>query len=382
MKISPNTKILVVQRSLTHYRKLLLTRIAEMTGFEFTVYAMDGRAQSDGSLQIITFASKDISLSAFGKSYQMRYSSALVNSIKKHYDDYDFIILEGATNILVDIVVAAYLRGRKPYIVWDAGRRKNARITPLRRLAQAPLMKVWSGASAIMAYSSLAQEYFVSQGMNAEKVFVCQNTLSVADFDHELASLGKDSISALKEKIAPSEQIVLYVGAIEPRKRVEDLLRAFSIVQKKNHSVRLVVVGGGSDLKRLKNLVDNEGFTNIDFLGPIVDGVIAYFMICDLFVLPSEGGLSLNQAMICGKPVIASSADGTEYDLIEDGVNGYLFDEGDCGQLALGMAAILEDSSLKVSMGKASRAIIDKSVNECKFVDSLIRCLNFVAGRS
>lgn len=377
-----NIKILVVQRSLTHYRKLLLSRIAEVAGFEFVVYVMGGDEESRSGVLVVPFESKDVSLGAFGKVYQLQYSHSLVESIKEHHDDFDFIILEGATNILIDIAVEKCLRGRKPYIIWDAGRRKNARVTPLRRLAQAPLMRVWSGAAAIMAYSTLAKDYFVEQGIRPEKIFVCQNTLSVADFDHQIASLDEDSIIELRKRLGPGEQIVLYVGAIEPRKRVDNLLHAFGDVQKKISSVRLIVIGGGSDVGRLKALVNTEGITRVDFLGSIVDGVIPYFLACDLFVLPSEGGLSLNQAMICGKPVIASSADGTEYDLIKDGVNGYLFEEGDCGELALRMASILENSSLKTSMGVASRLVIDEKVNENRFIDSLTQCLKYVAGLS
>jgi glycosyltransferase involved in cell wall biosynthesis len=50
---------------------------------------------------------------------------------------------------------------------------------------------------------------------------------------------------------------------------------------------------------------------------------------CDVFVLPGLGGLAINDAMMCGKPVICGEADGTEKDLIIDGTTGYLLHSQD-----------------------------------------------------
>ena len=62
----------------------------------------------------------------------------------------------------------------------------------------------------------------------------------------------------------------------------------------------------------------------ITLTGKVIDGVSAYFLLGDIFVLPHFGGLSISEAMAHGLPVIATVADGCELDLIEPGGNGFL----------------------------------------------------------
>jgi glycosyltransferase involved in cell wall biosynthesis len=54
------------------------------------------------------------------------------------------------------------------------------------------------------------------------------------------------------------------------------------------------------------------------------------------YVLPSKSetwGLALNEAMACGRPVIASSQVGAARDLVVDGLNGWTFESGNLEQL-------------------------------------------------
>ena len=164
--------------------------------------------------------------------------------------------------------------------------------------------------------------------------------------------------------------------AIESRKRIKDLIDAFDLVRSSHPNASLVIIGGGIQLEELREYA--KGKENVYILGQIIDGVIKYFMACDVFALPSEGGLSLNQAMICSKPLIASSADGTELDLIEDGKNGYLFEEGDVNGLADKIEKIITVPGLSEKMGAYSRSIIDTRGNEVNCYHNFKRCLESV----
>ncbi len=365
-------KILIVQRNLTHYRKLLLEYVSGNNEYDVYVLCFGNENKTIG--HIITVSAK--SLVNYKKS-KIMYSKDMVNYIKDNYQSYDYIILEGATNIANNIPICRFLKKvKKPYIVWDAGRRKNSKMTLARKCAQALLEFVWKNAAAIIAYSTLAKKYFTDIGISPDKIFVCQNTLNVGSFDRQLGRLTEGDISEIKEKYAPNgEKIVLYVGAVEQRKRIKDLIDAFETVKASQNAV-LIIIGGGAQFEELKSYTaDKDG---IYMTGSIIDGVIKYFAAADVFALPSEGGLSLNQAMICGKPLIASSADGTELDLIEDGKNGYLFEETNVGELAEKITAVLSDEELCKKMGEHSRRIIDERVNEKCFYANLKKCLNSV----
>src|SRR5699024_8021625 len=50
------------------------------------------------------------------------------------------------------------------------------------------------------------------------------------------------------------------------------------------------------------------------------------FRKADVFLLPGTGGLAVNEAMAYALPVISAPGDGTIYDLIDDGKNGFLIE--------------------------------------------------------
>ena len=367
-------KILLVQRDVTHYRKLLIEYIESRGECLITpVCISDGQsAKGDKAIRVPA-----ITLFEY-RGRIIRYSKAMVSYVKNHYSQYDYIILEGATNLINNIPICRYLHKEGiPYIVWDAGRRKNAEMTILRRLMQRKLEFIWKNAAAIIAYSTIAKQYFVNLGISEEQVFICQNTLYVDTFDKQIAALTQEDIKSIRQKYAPKQQkIILYVGVIEKRKRVTDLVDAFEIVKNKHKDVVLLIIGGGDYFKELTDYC--IGKEDIFLLGPIIEGVIKYFMAADLFVLPSQGGLSINQAMICSKPVIASSADGTELDLIEQGKNGFLFEEKNIDELVDRIDEVISDDEKLVSMGQHSRMIIEERINEKTFYDNFKKCINSV----
>jgi glycosyltransferase involved in cell wall biosynthesis len=88
--------------------------------------------------------------------------------------------------------------------------------------------------------------------------------------------------------------------------------------------------------------------------GEVIDGVGTYFDAADLYALPGTGGLGINQAMAHGLPVVASYADGSADDLVDDGQNGYRLREGTAAELADRMSRVLDDPGLRAAMGKAS----------------------------
>lgn len=366
-------RVLIVQRSLTHYRKLLLNYIQMQGEYEIDVVSIANSVSHDNNCY--AFTAKEIMRY---KNYHIEYSKGMIDFIKKQYKNYDYIILEGATNIINNMSICRFLKKNCfPYVVWDAGRRKNSKMSLLRRLMQTNLEYVWKNAAAIIAYSTYAKKYFEEIGISENKIYVCQNTVYVKEFDNQIQKITPGEIEAIRKEYAPDKRkLVLYVGAVEPRKRIKDLIDAISIINDKTMSTNLVVIGGGEQLEELKEYAVNR--KDVYLLGTIIDDVIKYFMAADLFVLPSEGGLSLNQAMICGKPIIASSADGTELDLVEDGKNGFLFEEKDIHELVHKITSILENEKMCEVMGKRSREIIEQKVNEVFFYQNFRCCLESI----
>jgi glycosyltransferase involved in cell wall biosynthesis len=69
-------------------------------------------------------------------------------------------------------------------------------------------------------------------------------------------------------------------------------------------------------------------------------------------------GLSVNEAMNFGKPVIVSDTTGCSADLVKQGQNGFVFPEGDIPALAGYVREILENDVFRVNAGNRSAEII------------------------
>lgn len=366
-------KVLIVQRQMHHYRRRLFEYLQENGSFDLAV-AHTGTSE-DSNFEELCFPRIKKNLNAFNKQYDFFYSGDLTRYIKENHQAYSAVVLEGTTNILQNLAVCGYLRKHgSGYLIWDAGRRRGAHMTPLRWAGQPLVRQVLRGANGVIAYSNLAKTYFTGVGVDPQRVFVCQNTINTSSFEAEMREITPAQVEQVRASYAPNgERILLYVGAVEERKRVPDLIEAFQLLRDAGKPVVLVIIGGGGYLPHLEKMVAGAG-AGIHLTGPIIDGVLPYFMAADVFCLPSEGGLSLNQAMMCGKPLVASSADGTELDLIQPGVNGYLFDEGNARQMADCISKICEADETIRAMGAASRKKVEEDVNEQNF----LRC--FEAG--
>jgi sugar transferase (PEP-CTERM/EpsH1 system associated) len=116
------------------------------------------------------------------------------------------------------------------------------------------------------------------------------------------------------------------VGRLDPIKRQDLLLQAFSKLDPDARKVKLLLAGEGPERKRLETLRDGlPGGDRISFLGERED-VPELYRIMDIFVLPSRNeGMSntILEAMASGLPVIATAVGGNP-ELVRDGRTGIL----------------------------------------------------------
>ncbi len=121
---------------------------------------------------------------------------------------------------------------------------------------------------------------------------------------------------------------VLYVGRIEPYKRLELLIKAFSRVLIDLPNVQLRIAGTGSDVARLKRLAVQAGIAErVAFLGQVTeDRKATELMSAWVFVNPSsmEGwGISILEAAACATPAVAFEVPGLSESIVP-GVTGSL----------------------------------------------------------
>jgi glycosyltransferase involved in cell wall biosynthesis len=97
----------------------------------------------------------------------------------------------------------------------------------------------------------------------------------------------------------------------------------------------------------------------VRFLGFVnQSGLPETYTASDILVLPSSYepfGLVVNEAMLCGCPVVVSDRVGARFDLVRPGETGYIFPCGDVAALAAALSDALRDRSELHRMGEAAR---------------------------
>jgi glycosyltransferase involved in cell wall biosynthesis len=142
-----------------------------------------------------------------------------------------------------------------------------------------------------------------------------------------------------------------YIGRIEPRKGVLDLVRAAPRLAAAG--VRVVVVGDDPFAGDPAYLAEVDGAEHVERHG-WVDGADGLMGELDVLVLPSRAepfGTVLAEAMNAGTPVVATRVGGLA-EVVDDGVTGRLVEPGDPEALA---AAVLEVLARHDEMGAAGR---------------------------
>ena len=161
--------------------------------------------------------------------------------------------------------------------------------------------------------------------------------------------------------ISPETFVVLYVGHLERRKAVEQLVEAFAQLAAGGSAVCLVLVGGGrpgpeNTEPALRQLVqDRELEERVRFSGVQRDPR-PYLHAADVFVLPSfREGMpnTLLEAMACGLPCIAPVSAGG--DDVLDEHTGLVPRSNAPAELLQAMAELLDDKDRRTRLGLAAR---------------------------
>ncbi len=137
---------------------------------------------------------------------------------------------------------------------------------------------------------------------------------------------------------------ILFVGRLVAIKGVDVLLESMPALLEKDNDLGLVVIGTGSEARRLKRKTDQSGLSHrVVFTGRLDhERIPAYLHACRVAVLPSIVGPGkvtegtptvLAEAMAAGCRVVASRTGGAEA-VIRHGINGWLARPGDPRDLA------------------------------------------------
>ncbi len=156
-----------------------------------------------------------------------------------------------------------------------------------------------------------------------------------------------------------------YAGRLVGWKGMGIAIRALALPILRNLPAKLAVIGAGPQLQELQQLAIALGVTErVTFHHPVPHDMLpGLYAAIDVGVFPSVGdeafGITIAEAMGCGKPVIASHIGGIPEVVGNEGSCGMLVPPGDVAALAEAMAQLAASEALRRRLGSAARQRIE-----------------------
>ncbi|MSN27151.1 MAG: glycosyltransferase [Geobacter sp.] len=168
--------------------------------------------------------------------------------------------------------------------------------------------------------------------------------------------------------------VIGQTGSLINRKGVDLLLEAFASLTKNYNNLILVIVGDGSEKNELIELSHKLGVSDrIRFVGDVKNSEMFYSHLFDINVLASREEafpLTLLEGAACALPNVGSNVGGIP-EIIDDGINGYLFEKESVPQLIEKLAFLINDQTLRKNMGESGREKMEKNFSLEKYSNNI-----------
>ncbi|TDS13795.1 glycosyltransferase family 4 protein [Sphingobacterium paludis] len=164
-----------------------------------------------------------------------------------------------------------------------------------------------------------------------------------------------------------SNKQVIAVGRYDYQKRFEDLIEAWKEIKVKCPDWSLNIFGQGPLQDRLQQQIQRYSLQDVITLREPVKDIESQYIQHALLAMTSryEGlPMALLEAQACGLPLVAYACKCGPRDVINEGENGFLVDEGDHAGLANRIIQLMQDNRLRADMGQRAKLLSSQYTEE------------------
>jgi glycosyltransferase involved in cell wall biosynthesis len=293
------------------------------------------------------------------------------------------IIITSVPASLRTILAFCYCRIlNKKLILWTEEWRHNTNpksFKELLRRIKFHFAKIIYKNADIIVSSGSASYRFVSQFRpRRSRILMCIQSSNDLKHSHS-------KTDAYPTDTAKPKKTFIYVSRILDWKGLDILIMAFHRLKSERDDIALLVGGDGPFSGYCEKLCTSQGTGDITFIGKVDSAHLSQVLNRgNIFVLPSRfldnrceaWGLVINESMSMSLPIITTTAVGASFDMVKNGVNGIIVQEGSVDALYEGMKEILTMNLHE--MGQNSRAIFEAKNSFPKMADAFTDAINTV----
>jgi glycosyltransferase involved in cell wall biosynthesis len=327
-------KVLILQNKLLHYRIPLYNAIAGYDSITLTV------AHPDKKVEQADLQFEQVILSTYKKG-----------PFTLHHGLYDFCCGFDVVIAMFDIKWLTHIKlgwmRKRPFklIYWGIGVSTEKGFDVDKKFDALRFLFA-KRADALLFYSAYPIEKYKRAGFDEQRLFVAHNTVA----------------SAIEPSSAQSKKVFLFIGSLERRKKIYELIDAYhQAIQTtlKNNPVRLDIIGDGPELETIRQFIlDHQLTDHIMLHGQINEEVKlkVYFEQALACISPGQAGLSVLSSFAMGVPFITrfDAITGGERLNIKNDYNGLIYGKEDADLVRI-LTKLAIDTSHAIEMGNNAR---------------------------
>jgi len=320
-------------------------------------------------LKIINFIFSQIEIFFFLKKLILKEKIDFIKANDPHYNSLLAFLLSKFTNVPFLVRVS----GNFDKIYQDTKKPIMKRFFIFRFIEKFFERFIFRKTHYVIAPNKNNLEYALLNGLKKEKGSVVRYG-SLIHKKHLIEPvLRKEKLFFKKELNLDDNNIYLiYVGRLEEVKRVMDLVQIIKNI--KNSQIKLLIVGKGSLQDSLKEeIIKNNLSERIFLLGEKNQEWLARCLPNISCFVATHTGRALSEASFAGLPAVGYDID-WHSEIIEDGINGYLVETGDCLSFAESILKILNDKELAKKFSNNIREKAETFLSPDKINEIEIEC--------
>lgn len=228
---------------------------------------------------------------------------------------------------------------------------------------------------AYCVYGKSSEYYLRSLNAPPEAIFWAP----IAPDPNQFSQKSDEEKGKIKAKFGLNKFTFVYSGQIIERKGLLELFDAWvNMPQDFHNQAELIVIGSGPLEKKLKEIIAENEIKNVKMIPAVKASELTdYYNASDIYILPSRNdmwGAVVNEAMMCGMPVLCSINAGAR-ELIIEGENGLTFDPYEPEDIKRAFFWALENRNQFKKIGELCKKIISRYSPEqaAKGIESAVR---------
>jgi len=311
------------QSTIPHYRVRFYQEVERLrpNGWDFTVIydADETRKQFFLALDHETFGFKVKCV----RTHELKFGNqrTVFQTFPFTAWQYDLIVVGNSIHNLSYPLTYLWRFLGKPIAYWGQGRDTSVQnATGLKGLSEKAKIWITCRSDGFFAYTKSVHDFMKEQGLSEDRIFTLYNTIDIEN----LRSIYEEHIRSRddykKSEGLEGKRVLLFVGRLNKRKRLDFLIATFAILKRRNPQYHLIVIGGG-DTSYITKFEETCGKDSISYKGSVSEEEINYYyMISDLYTFPGAVGLGPLQALCFDlTPVIIDSPiHNPEYDYLNE----------------------------------------------------------------